>query len=88
MTPREHLSRIHELNCAVCRFSYGKFRPAHEAHHLQSVRDEFSDFLTVPLCHDCHAALHDSHRRAFHLAHKTDDLKLIAWTIKMLGEIE
>ena len=85
---REHLARIHELNCAVCRFCYGKFRPAQEAHHIEVVRGDHSDYATVPLCRQCHGELHEARRRAFYNAHKLDDVKLLAWTIKMLGEQE
>ena len=85
----EHLARIHELNCVVCRFWYGKFRPAVEAHHLESVRGDHSEFAAIPLCADCHRGLHANRRRAFYRAHKgMSDVSLLAYTIKMLMEQE
>ena len=83
-----HLARIHTLNCAVCRFCYGKYRPAQDAHHVEAVRGAHSDWAVVPLCRQCHGELHESRRRAFYSAHKLDDVKLLAYTIKMLMEQE
>ena len=89
MSAKDHLGRIHTLNCVVCRFWYGKFRPAQEGHHLEYQRGDHSDYATIPLCKDCHDALHGNRRRAFYLAHKgMSDVSLLAYTIKMLGELE
>lgn len=84
MSARSHLSRIHELPCVVCLFSYGQRRQCDEAHHLEYVRGPHSDYATVPLCKECHDGLHGSRRRAFYTAHKLDDVKLLAWTVKLL----
>ena len=84
---REHLARIHELNCVVCRFWYGKFRPAAECHHIEYQRGDHSDYATVPLCKDCHDGLHHSRRRVFYRQHpRMSDVSLLAYTIKMLME--
>ena len=89
MTSKEHLARIHELNCVVCRFFYGKFRPCNEAHHLEFERGAHSDYAVVPLCHDCHHQLHAGRRRSFYRAHKgMSDVSLLAYTIKLLMEQE
>ena len=86
---REHLARIHTLNCAVCRFWYGKYRPATDAHHVEYARAEHSDYATVPLCRDCHDQLHQQRRRSFFRQHKgMSDVSLLAYTIKMLMEAE
>ena len=81
---QSHLSRIHTLPCVVHWAYYGQLVSMDEAHHLESVRGEHSDYATIPLCKSCHDELHASRRRAFYAAHKTDDLKLLAWTIKLL----
>ena len=55
-------------------------------HHLQAVRNELSDWLEVPLCHDHHAGpngVHGLHRRAFYTRYNLDDLSLVAATIKL-----
>ena len=82
---KRHLAKIHTLPCVVCANCYGRSVKAEEAHHLESVRGTHSDFATVPLCHDCHAQLHGASRRGFYLAHKLDDVKMLAWTIELLG---
>lgn len=74
------LALVHRLPCVVHWGCYGKTVPAEEAHHLEHVRGEHSDFATVPLCGECHRALHGARRRGFYLAHKLDDVKLLAWT--------
>ena len=79
---REYLSLLHELNCVVCANCYGKNRPATDAHHLESIRGNHSDFAAVPLCRDCHVELHAASRRAFYRSHKLDEIKLLAWTIE------
>lgn len=81
---KRHLSRIHTLRCVICLNSYGRNRNAEEAHHIESVRGEHSDFATVPLCEDCHRQLHAASRKSFYLAHKLDDVKLLAWTVREL----
>lgn len=81
---KRHLARLHTLNCVVCLNCYGLHIRAVEAHHLESVRGEHSDFAAVPLCHECHSRLHQDRRRAFHVAHKTTDIKLLAWTLREL----
>ncbi|HEX8106740.1 MAG TPA: hypothetical protein VF516_03380 [Kofleriaceae bacterium] len=81
---KRHLAEIHELACVVHWNCYGQRRTADEAHHLEFVRGEHSDFATVPVCAPCHDELHESRRRAFYRAHKLDDVKLLAWTIQAL----
>ena len=79
-----YLNLIHELPCVVCLHCYGKKISAEEAHHLEYVRGPHSEFATVPLCKACHDGLHRSRRRSFYLAHKLDDIKLLAWTTEQL----
>ena len=81
---KEHLAKIHTLPCIVCLNCYGRSVQAEEAHHLESVRGEHSDFATVPLCRVCHKELHARRRRPFYVAHKLDDVKMLAWTIELL----
>ena len=85
MTPaRRHLSLLHCLPCVVCKFCYGTHEIADEAHHLEYVRGKHSDYATVPLCKVCHVGMHEHRRKAFYRAHKLDDIKLLAWTIKLI----
>jgi hypothetical protein len=83
---KRYLSLIHTLRCVVHWFCYGQLRNADEAHHLEFVRGDHSDFATVPVCGSCHDELHESRRRAFYRAHKLDDVKLLAWTAQLIQE--
>ncbi len=77
-----HLARIHALRCVICFNAYGRDVPAQEAHHIESVRGEHSDWATVPLCLSCHKELHARRRRGFYVAHRLTDVKLLAWAIR------
>ena len=89
MSAKDHLKRIHGLHCVVCLFWKDIYRHAEEAHHLEFVRGDHSDYATVPLCIGCHSALHSNRRRLFYGQHKgMSDVSLLAYTIKMLMELE
>ena len=81
---RRHLARIHMLPCVAHLNCYGQTVNFDEAHHIEFVRGEHSDFATIPACKSCHDELHERRRRAFYRAHKLDDNKLLAWTIELL----
>lgn len=81
---KRYLGLIHRLPCVICLNAYGKHRNADEAHHLEYVRGEHSDFATIPVCGSCHDELHEMRRRAFYRSHKLDDVKLLAWTAMAL----
>jgi hypothetical protein len=86
LTGPEYLALLHQLPCVVCLNCYGRRVRADEAHHLEFVRGGHSDFASIPLCKACHNGLHRDRRRAFYLAHKLSDVKLLAWTIKLVAE--
>lgn len=83
---KRHLERIHALPCVICTKCYGRRSMMVEAHHLEFVRGIHSQFATIPVCESCHKELHHERRRAFYVAHKLDDVKLLAWTIELLEE--
>ena len=83
---KRHLALLHTLRCVVCWACYGKVVPATEAHHLEFVRGEHSAFATAPVCGACHDELHAQRRRAFYRAHRLDDVKLLAHTIRLIEE--
>ena len=85
---KRYLAMIHELPCVVHLYCYGQKVNADEAHHLEYVRGDHSDFATVPVCESCHDELHDMRRRAFYRAHKLDDVKLLAWTAELVQRRE
>jgi len=80
---------IHGLPCVVCWLQTGEKRFSVEAHHLESVRDNLSDWLEVPLCEYHHRGTEGVHylsRRAFYTRFNLDDLSLIAATIKLAAQ--
>jgi hypothetical protein len=85
---KRHLAMIHTLPCVIHFNCYAQMRNAEEAHHLEFVRGEHSDFATIPVCKGCHEELHEMRRRAFYRAHKLDDVKLLAWTIELVQRRE
>lgn len=77
---------IHGLPCVVCFLQTGQRRYGVEAHHLESVRDDLSDWLEVPLCLEHHKGpngVHGLSRRGFYTRYNLDDGALIACTIKL-----
>ncbi len=86
MTERAHLALIHTLRCVIHWNCYGERRNADEAHHIEFVRGPHSAWATVPLCKSCHEEMHENRRRAFYRAHKIDDVKLLAWTIREISK--
>lgn len=77
---------IHGLPCVVCWIQTGEKRYGVQAHHLESVRDEWSEWLEVPLCEEHHVGpngVHGLHRREFYTRYKLDDLALIGATIRL-----
>lgn len=80
----DYLARIHTLPCIIHLRCYGQRIAADEAHHLEFVRGAHSDYATVPLCRGCHIEMHQRRRRAFYRAHKINDVKLLAWTVREL----
>lgn len=85
MTAREYLSRIHQLNCVVCTQMGMRQTDGTEAHHVESIRDEDSDYGAVALCVDHHRGKNGVHglgRRGFVSRYKLSDIDLVALTIK------
>ena len=84
MTAKAHLARLHELRCVVC-LHMGLPPRTVEVHHLESVRDENSDYAAVPLCGEHHrgaTGVHGLSRRGFADRYKLSDVDLLALTMK------
>jgi len=78
---KKHMARIAELNCITCG------RVGVQVHHIrvQRIKD---DFLTIPLCHECHLgdfSIHKSQRQFENIY--GEELHLLAKTIARLGEL-
>jgi len=84
---RAHMGRVAALGCILCRrLSYGEH--AAEVHHIrtgQGAAQRASDWLTVPLCPDCHRGPHGVHGdRALLRSARVTEMDLLADTIAAL----
>lgn len=62
-----------------------------EAHHVESVRDDLSDYATAALCHEHHQGpngVHGLRRRGFETRYKLNDIDLVAMTVRLLDREE
>jgi len=84
---RAYMGRVAALACILCRrLGYGEH--AAEVHHIrtgQGAAQRASDWLTVPLCPDCHRGSHGIHGDRARLRQaKVTELDLLADTIAAL----
>jgi hypothetical protein len=84
-----HLERVHEVPCVVCvHLGLPHTWPVH-AHHLESVRDKFSDYAAVSLCEQHHTGpngIHGLSRRGFEMRYKLSELDLLKLTLYLLDK--
>jgi hypothetical protein len=92
MSARDHLERVHEIPCVVCvKMGMPPKYPV-TAHHLESVRDELSDYATVALCEEHHdpfrtgSGIHGLSRRGFEMKYKLSELDLLKLTLWLLDK--
>lgn len=83
---RRHLAALHELPCVVTLALEGRRVPAEVVHHVESVRDELSDFGGIPMTDYWHKELHRLSRRGFETRTKLSEVDLLCWTVKLLME--
>ena len=81
-----HLARIAALPCVACFVLEDKRTTPVQCHHLESVRDKWSDYASCPLCFFHHQELHRLSRRGFLRAYKMDEIELLKHTIRLLME--
>jgi len=82
----EHMGRVAELGCILCRELGVRGTPA-EVHHIFDTAAR-SDWLTIPLCPYHHRGpngFHGMGERAFNRTYKTSEAKLLALTIEALS---
>jgi hypothetical protein len=88
MTARDHMERVASLPCLICKFCLGQERYGVQVHHAGE-HTERDDWAVVPLCPDHHQGsegVHGLHRRGFERRWKVSDVKLLAWTNKLLAK--
>ena len=79
MNKYDWIEAVSALPCVVCGA-----RPV-SVHHIEDVRDEFSDYAVAALCYDCHqgpAGVHGLSRRGFERRTKLSQLDLLKRTIQ------
>ena len=86
-----HIAFLHTLDCAASWLIEGKRVRCEVVHHPQSVRDDMSDFLGIPLLKKYHSrdsppGLHYLSRRGFERMFKITELDLLAVTIMFIME--
>ena len=85
-----HLARLHALPCVVCRWMGMEQKTPTIAHHLESVRDDDSNYAAVAICEDHHKGsgfgIHDLSRRGFEMRTKLNEIDLLKLTVKALDD--
>lgn len=87
MSARDYLEKVRSLPCVVCRMQGVIQEGPTYAHHVESVRDEASDYATVALCYYHHqgaGGVHKLSRRGFEMRYKLSDIDLVAMTVRLL----
>jgi hypothetical protein len=79
---KRHMDRVAQLPCCVCG-AHGV-----QVHHIregQGMAQRASDFLTIPVCPDCHQGPNGIHgNRSLMRIQKVGELDLLARTIEAL----
>lgn len=84
---KRHMGRVAALGCMLCRL-LGRPNVAAEVHHIregQGMAQRAQDWLTVPVCPECHRGPRGIHgdKQLLRQA-KVDELDLLAQTIAEL----
>ena len=89
---REHLTKLAEVGCIVCRLELSVFTPA-EIHHIragQGLAQRASDKDAIPLCFHHHSAQgvdgFHKHPKTWQEAHGTE-LELLDQTRRLLDDV-
>lgn len=86
---KQHLNRIADLGCILCRHLGTPGTPA-EIHHLregQGAAQRGSDWTAVPLCPEHHrgaSGVHGLGTKGFYARYKLDELSLLEMTLEAL----
>ena len=83
-----HIALLHALPCVVCKHMGIQQLTRTIAHHIESVRDEDSDYAAVAICQEHHQGsgfgIHDLSRSGFTMRYKLTEIDLMSLTIKEL----
>lgn len=86
----DYMERVAGLACVLCK-RQGRETYGVHVHHIregQGAAQRASDFLTLPVCPDCHLGrngIHGLGRKGFYARYKITELDLLADTIEALS---
>ena len=97
MSVKAYQDKVRALGCVVCQLDTVLVDPVGlyfegipvSIHHVESVRDELSEYAVVPLCYDHHQGpngVHGLGRRGFVARYKLTDVDLLALVAKGLND--
>ena len=84
------MGKVAEVGCILC-ISLGRGATPAEVHHLKEecgAGQRQSDYLTIPLCPECHrgqSGFHGLGQKAFERTYKLTELDLLALTIQVMN---
>lgn len=84
---KRHMDKVARLPCVPCLLIFGKHHPSEHLHHIQDIRDKWSDFIVIPVCQEMHTGpngIHGLSRRGFARTYGFDDLTMLAKTLELL----
>lgn len=84
MNVRQYKEYLHSFPCVVCDVTEGKRTLGVQTHHVESNRDDDSDWGMVPLCVFHHSELHQLSRRGFERRYRLDSVDMLKHTIRLL----
>jgi hypothetical protein len=83
---QRHMGRVAEMPCICCRLLGMRQKWITNVHHVRTDREARNDFLTLPLCKDCHQGPKGVHGDQTYLRMlKTSEWGLLARVIEELG---
>ena len=87
---RRYQDRVRQLPCIATLMIEGRTVPSEELHHIETVRDELSEFLVLPLSHAYHSrsspiSIHTLSRRGFERRYGISELKMLAKVQELLA---
>lgn len=91
MSAKDHLERVRSLKCVVCNVMGMPQSTPTAAHHVESVRDDVSDYATVALCYEHHqgkGGVHSLSRRGFEMRYRLSSVDMLAMTYRLLDRQE
>lgn len=82
---RRHMGRIKAMRCVCCRLLGRQQQQITDVHHIREGRQARSDWLTLPLCWDCHQGPNGVHGDKTYLRQlQMREFDLLAVTLEQL----